>query len=559
MKSTFIILAALSITAITTVIAHPRPEGQDAIGRRVDAPVPGAVVAAPMYMPTVAPKDMKRRADSIETKAHTNNGLEKRAETTGTKSNADTVPQKRAVATKTDPSAAKMQDLFMERAWMIRDLTIQGRDGLGMLSSVVDETNQEIEWGSRFFRHGPYQPPRYLFQNQLTRLAFEEWGPPVVMHEIAWTNFKIAEELLWRNRDSLRSVEFSLRLKTQPWGDFDHIHLKTSQTIAAMRNLTSLVLKGPSVELSVSTLFKLLVNCPAQLEVLKVEHTIQSIIPSTWNHLRQWDLGPALWGATSTPLSENACNWNELTCNCRVHLNEIWSQTLPTQIRVFALPSISNTELVRPILIPFLKYRCPRLASLKIKTLGSLPLAKLQSTLNADAFPDLQHLELDGIRKSQGKGQSNMFPVYDLALNACTTLESLTVSADSNLVEEVPALVEMVLKKHARTLKAVRWLGFGGKAHERLDLQWFLNACPSLERVEITSDHRFSPCTFQQTQYLVRSRLQIITAIVTVTDIIIDTATILSQSIRNPISTQSSNIFVGIILGLCIDSDVPRD
>ncbi|KAG0380382.1 hypothetical protein BGX24_008727, partial [Mortierella sp. AD032] len=386
---------------------------------------------------------------------------------------------------------ASTLDLFIERAWVIRDLIIQGGDGLDMLLSEVDSQNREFERSSRFFRHGPPQPTRYLLHNQLTRLAFEEWGPPVSMHEIAWTNFKITEELLSRNMDSLRSVEFSLRLKTQLWGDFEHIYLKTSQNIAAMRNLTSLVLKGPSVELSVSTLFKLLVNCPAQTEVLMVEHIIQPMTPYSWNHLRQWDLGPTLWGLTTIPLPENACNWNALTCNCRIHLSEIWSQTLPTRIRILALPSISNTEQARPILIPFLKYRCPRLESLKIKTLGTLPLATLGSTLNADAFPDLRHLELDGIRKTPGRDLPSMFPVYDLALNACTALESLTISADSDLVEEVPVLVELVLKKHARSLKAVRWLGFGGKVHERLDLQWFLNACPSLERVEITGDHRF--------------------------------------------------------------------
>ncbi|KAF9120762.1 hypothetical protein BGW39_011116 [Mortierella sp. 14UC] len=381
--------------------------------------------------------------------------------------------------------------------------------------------------------HGPPQPTRYLLQNQLTRLAFEEWGPPVATEAISWTNYRIAEELLARNRNSLKRVEFSLRFEAQPWGNFDHIYLKTSQTIiATMRNLTSLILKGPAVQLPISTLFKLLVHCPEQVEVLKIEHPIQPMSLYTWNHLRQWDLGPTLWGATTTPLLEDACIWDGRSCRCLVHLNEIWSQPLPTRIRVLSLPSLSNTEEDRPILLPFMKRRCPVLESLKIKTLGYLPLATLKSTLNADVFPDLRHLEFDGVRKSGERNYqpSVMFPVYDLALHACTALESLTISADSDLVEEVPALVEMVLKRHGKTLRVIRWLGSGGNVNERLDLQWFLNA--------------------------------FVTVAVTVTaTVIINTVTILAQTIKDPIPTQSSNTITirVIILGLCIDSNVPRD
>ncbi|KAK3837472.1 MAG: hypothetical protein J3R72DRAFT_449684 [Linnemannia gamsii] len=102
MKFTITILAVLSITAFATAIAYPRPDSQEAIGKRVIAPVPGAVAAAPMHTPTVAPQDMKRRADLTATRTHTN-------KTTGAKSNADKLPQKHfAMATKTEPNTDMM-------------------------------------------------------------------------------------------------------------------------------------------------------------------------------------------------------------------------------------------------------------------------------------------------------------------------------------------------------------------------------------------------------------------------------------------------------------------
>ncbi|KAF9911914.1 hypothetical protein EC991_001820 [Linnemannia zychae] len=239
------------------------------------------------------------------------------------------------------------------RAWKIKDLTIQGRGvGLAELLPTIDSQNREVELASR--------------------LAFVECGPPT--GNISWGDYRIAEELLARNKDSIKAVEFSLRFEAEPWESYDHVYLRTSRTIiAAMRSLTSLVLKGPTVQLSASTLFKLLVNCPEQLEVLKVEHPIQPMTLYTWDHLRQWDLSPTLWGMTTTPLLE-------------------------------------------------------------------------------DAYSDI--------------------------------------------VEEVPVLVEMVLERHAKTLKTIRWLGSGGKANERLDLQWFLNTCPNLERVEIINDH--GSCSFEK-------------------------------------------------------------
>ncbi|KAF9105971.1 hypothetical protein BGX29_010843 [Mortierella sp. GBA35] len=85
-----------------------------------------------------------------------------------------------------------------------------------------------------------------------------------------------------------------------------------------------------------------------------------------------------------------------------------------------------------------------------------------------------------------------MFPIYRLVLEKTVlALESLTISDDSDVVENDFQLVALVLKRHATTLKTVRWLGSAGKVYERLDLEWFLKACPNLERVEITGDHRY--------------------------------------------------------------------
>lgn len=114
--------------------------------------------------------------------------------------------------------------------------------------------------------------------------------------------------------------------------------------------------------------------------------------------------------------------------------------------------------------------------------------------LSRDAFPDLRHLELDGIRKNQATIYQDMFPIYDLLLKETffERLESLTISPDSDLIDDVPQFVSMVLKSQARTLKTLRWLGPTGIGlDDRLDLEWFLYACPNLERVEISNDNWF--------------------------------------------------------------------
>ncbi|KAF9120763.1 hypothetical protein BGW39_011117 [Mortierella sp. 14UC] len=85
MKVAITILAALSMAALTSSAAHPRPEGQDTIGRRLVEAAPRAVRAALMHPPTVAPNDMKKRAKATRTKPNTDDIPKRRAAPTATK------------------------------------------------------------------------------------------------------------------------------------------------------------------------------------------------------------------------------------------------------------------------------------------------------------------------------------------------------------------------------------------------------------------------------------------------------------------------------------------
>ncbi|KAF8941717.1 hypothetical protein BGZ47_007260 [Haplosporangium gracile] len=71
-------------------------------------------------------------------------------------------------------------------------------------------------------------------------------------------------------------------------------------------------------------------------------------------------------------------------------------------------------------------------------------------------------------------------------------MESFTILEDSDLIDDMPRFVSMVLERHAKILKTVRWLepvGIG--PDKRLDLEWFMYAYLNLEQVEITHDNRF--------------------------------------------------------------------
>ncbi|KAF9139080.1 hypothetical protein BG015_002166 [Linnemannia schmuckeri] len=145
---------------------------------------------------------------------------------------------------------------------------------------------------------------------------------------------------------------------------------------ATAKSLTSLVLKDPSVKMRVASLFKLLINVPDQLQVLRIEHLIEATsLYSPDDHLHRWNLDRTTWNMTRTPRPENPCNLDECNCRCITHLMEIWSNTTPTQNRVLALFAITNTQQSRPVVMPFLTYRCPNLRSIKIKDPGLMPFA----------------------------------------------------------------------------------------------------------------------------------------------------------------------------------------
>ncbi|KAF8927836.1 hypothetical protein BGZ47_001924, partial [Haplosporangium gracile] len=133
-------------------------------------------------------------------------------------------------------------------------------------------------------------------------------------------------------------------------------------------------------------------------------------------------------------------------------------------IRVLALFAITNTEQSRPVVMPFLTYHCPNLQLIKIKDPGSMPFATLHHALNASQFPDLRHLELDGVRPSERRGMLSIFPVYKVLLSEGTfsVLESPIISADSGTVGDVPQFVTMLSERYAKTLKTVRRLGSAG-------------------------------------------------------------------------------------------------
>ncbi|KAG0200945.1 hypothetical protein BGX33_010669 [Mortierella sp. NVP41] len=372
----------------------------------------------------------------------------------------------------------EMEQRFLARAPTIREATIDGGFFLYPLSPYLG-------------RHRDLS----LFQNQLTRLFFNDWKPDV---DMGCRNFEEMWGLMNSNKDSLESIELCFRLL------LDCFHLRTqvrkgrsseffclyqwpAALIADMGSLTSIILKGPTLRISSNNLFLLFANCPDQVQVLRIEHPVHPFNASV--HILASYIAER-WNPSSLPVEHDD------SCRCKERMDEIWTRVTPTQIRVLALPGIMDSEQERPALLPFLRRRCPKLQSLKIKYLG-IPLGLLASSLNRELFPDLRHLELDGIRRHMATNYQNMFPIYKLLLeDVYPALESLTISEDSDLVDDVPRLVVLVLERHASTLKTVRWLGSAGKVGERLDLEWFLKACSNLERVEITGNHGF--CTLGQ-------------------------------------------------------------
>ncbi|KAF9910661.1 hypothetical protein EC991_005967 [Linnemannia zychae] len=450
-----------------------------------------------------------------------------------------------------------MAQRFLARARTIKEVVIQGRFYLNPLVPFLDKHNKQLEHlaemlqeqkkvrlveqhqrllldGAESSSSSNYSNigndnvppvPALLFQNQLTRLEYQEWGPiPANPYNTVGPNYLVMNELVKRNKNTLRSIECLLH--TRSVSSFNEVHKPISHFLIELSQplscLTSLILKGPDVNLMVVTIFRIFATVPPQLQVLKVEHSVDTITP--YRPYRQpWSVNlyvvsahappspPYLWSPTSLPL--DICI--RLNCACLKNLDAIWAMATPTQIRVLSLPNITDNEQFRPILTPFLRYRCPKLQTLKVKALGSTSMECLRPSLAAGLFPDLRHLEVDGIRRNMAMIYHNMFPIYKLLLKETIgTLESLTVSVDSDLVDDVPVFVNMVLEGHAGTLKTLRWLGSGGgyELHQRLDLEWFLYACPNLERVELSKDnnryclsglapigtitiHDHSPCT----------------------------------------------------------------
>ncbi|KAG0200947.1 hypothetical protein BGX33_010671 [Mortierella sp. NVP41] len=333
---------------------------------------------------------------------------------------------------------------FLDRASTIREVILEG----GEFSQAL----------SLFLLKHPS-----LFKNRLTRLLFREWYPRKITLYMWWKTHRVMEEFVDWSKDIIKSIEFQFHSRSTISGPGIIYRVPVTQ-IAEMSALTSIILKDPSIKIRLDSLFLCLVNCPEQLEVLKIEHPVY-LLGAGSGHIGAGDVVEHL-RSTSVPRDTRT------TCHCKARLEEIWPRE------------------ERPILLPFPRRRCPKLQSLKIKYLG-IPLGLLASSLNRELSPDLRHLELDGIRRYMATNYQNMFPIYKLLLEDYPALESLTISEDSDLVDDVPRLVVLVLERHASTLKTVRWLGSAGKVGERLDLGWFLKACPNLGRVEITSDHRF--------------------------------------------------------------------
>ncbi|KAF9105970.1 hypothetical protein BGX29_010842 [Mortierella sp. GBA35] len=260
-----------------------------------------------------------------------------------------------------------MERRFLDRARTIREVTIEGSFHLGSLLPFLEKQHQQ------------QQPsPLLLLKNQLTRVLFLEWGPQIVVPQPSWENCQVMEKLVVMNKATIESIEVRLHLLSQlgRW----RLYEQMSPELAEMSALTSIILKGPSSLIYLQTLFLLLVNCPGQVQVLKIEHPVDHTY-SLRSHVQNWRL-PARW-RSSLPPEE----WNY--CNCKARLEEIWSQVTPTRIRVLALPEIMDSEQERPVLLPFLRRRCPKLQFLKFKYLGITSLEHLASTLNRERFPDL--------------------------------------------------------------------------------------------------------------------------------------------------------------------------
>ncbi|KAF8941718.1 hypothetical protein BGZ47_007261 [Haplosporangium gracile] len=223
-----------------------------------------------------------------------------------------------------------MAQRFLNRAGMIREVVILGRDGLEPLLR---------------------EEPRLLFKNQLMRLDFHETGPrfncaPCILQH---TNFKVVEQLISLNKASLQAIHNFLHLKTAFWF-IDHVFRHPTLYIANMHALTSLTLKGASSRMSIFVVFRLFVTCPEQIQVLKVEHLCETIAPyMRRSYVRHYAdksqtknlIPPFLFSPTNLP--SHICLYQN--CTCLEGLNElILPLVTSTKIRVLALPDISDNE-----------------------------------------------------------------------------------------------------------------------------------------------------------------------------------------------------------------------
>ncbi|KAG0307140.1 hypothetical protein BGZ98_000959 [Dissophora globulifera] len=226
-----------------------------------------------------------------------------------------------------------------------------------------------------------------------------------------------------------------------------------------MKSLKTLSFKGDGT-ISPRDLTIILRTYPPTLESLEIDY------PNIYvdRVVALWDLysdGPTDWERYDDPTN----SWRLLAW--------FWSGAPQSSIRRLVLPRCDGyPEKICPVLLLFLKHRGGKLAHFKLPNMEPAPRPKDLITA-LSRCPEIRHLEFESITRE-------MLLLYPAAIQACRSLESLTVSGS---VFDARGVIQALVDHHASTIKRIRWTG-GGGFEGGLDLELFLKTCPNLERLE---------------------------------------------------------------------------
>ncbi|KAF9103880.1 ASTRA complex subunit, partial [Mortierella sp. AM989] len=222
-----------------------------------------------------------------------------------------------------------------------------------------------------------------------------------------------------------------------------------------LRSLKTMVFKGQEPMFG-STLGAFLKYCPESLESLDFD------FPMVERHepILQWDFG--------VNLDDNVL----LTDDEIVTL--FWQDATPTNIQTLRLPN-SLRFCEKLTIIPFLKYRCPKLTTWEpVSIVRPIAVGQVAESLRTGCL-QVENLVFNDLLME-------FLPVYPRIIKACHGLKSLTIAGK---IHDARDVVHAVVQTHAKTMRAIRWTG-GGGFNGGMDMEDFLRLCSNLERLETT-------------------------------------------------------------------------